>query len=42
MPSGQNQESKLKLLSDEGVLFDKNGMLVDKSRLWDDFKVDKL
>ncbi|KAF2258379.1 DNA binding methylated-DNA--cysteine S-methyltransferase [Lojkania enalia] len=36
-PSGQNQTSKLKLLADEGVQFDGNGMLVDKTRLWDDF-----
>ncbi|KAF2738418.1 DNA binding methylated-DNA--cysteine S-methyltransferase [Polyplosphaeria fusca] len=44
VPSGQNQTSKLELLSQEGVKFDKEGMLMDKSRLmtWDEFKVDKL
>lgn len=42
VPSGQNQESKLKLLAEEGVKFDKDGMLVDKSRWWDDFDVRKL
>lgn len=38
-PSGQNCEKKLKLLADEGVLFDAKGMLVDRSRWWDEFKV---
>ena len=42
MPSGQNQESKRKLLSEEGVEFDEQGMLVDRERWWDDFNVDKL
>lgn len=39
MPSGQNCEKKLKLLAEEGVLFDHQGMLADKWRWWDDFKV---
>ena len=39
MPSGQNQESKRKLLKDEGVLFDENGYLMDKKVLWDEFDV---
>lgn len=30
---------KLDLLEKEGVTFDKNGMLMDKARWWDDFKV---
>ena len=38
-PSGQNQESKLALLREEGVRFDDDGMLIDKSKLWSDFKV---
>lgn len=42
VPSGQNQVSKRKLLADEGVGFDENGMLLDKSCWWQDFKVDKL
>lgn len=42
VPSGQNQESKRKLLEDEGVLFDANGYLIDKKVLWDDFDVKKL
>ena len=37
--SGQNQESKRKLLKDEGVLFDENGYLMDKKVLWDQFDV---
>lgn len=41
-PSGQNQESKLQLLKDEGVLFDANGFLIDKSQLWDEFELSKL
>ncbi|KAH7078293.1 6-O-methylguanine DNA methyltransferase [Paraphoma chrysanthemicola] len=41
-PSGQNQESKLKLLKEEGVLFDTKGYLLEKSRWWDDFDVSKL
>lgn len=41
VPSGQNQESKRKLLEDEGVLFDANGYLIDKKVLWDEFDVDK-
>lgn len=39
VPSGQNIESKLKLLKDEGVKFDDKGMIVEKKRLWSDFKV---
>ena len=39
MPSGQNQESKRKLLEGEGVLFDADGYLVDKKVLWDAFDV---
>lgn len=42
VPSGQNQESKRKLLEDEGVLFDSNGYLIDKKVLWDDFDVQKV
>jgi methylated-DNA-[protein]-cysteine S-methyltransferase len=38
-PSGVNQQSKLKLLGEEGVRFDGKGMLVDKSMLWSDFEV---
>lgn len=41
VPSGQNQESKRKLLEDEGVLFDENGYLIDKNVLWDEFDVQK-
>lgn len=41
-PSGQNQESKLQLLKDEGVSFDANGYLMDKTLLWDEFNVEKL
>ncbi|KNG46238.1 DNA binding methylated-DNA--cysteine S-methyltransferase [Stemphylium lycopersici] len=41
-PSGQNQESKLELLKEEGVLFNKDGFLVDKNLLWDEFDVEKL
>ncbi|KAF2000665.1 DNA binding methylated-DNA--cysteine S-methyltransferase [Amniculicola lignicola CBS 123094] len=41
VPSGQNQTSKLVLLKGEGVEFDEKGMLVDKKRLWDEFKVEK-
>lgn len=36
-PSGINQEKKLALLKDEGVLFDSQGKLLDKSRMWVDF-----
>jgi methylated-DNA-[protein]-cysteine S-methyltransferase len=39
VPSGQNCEKKLKLLREEGVLFDGKGMLLDKSRWWYGFKV---
>jgi methylated-DNA-[protein]-cysteine S-methyltransferase len=42
VPSGQNQVSKRKLLSEEGVKFDADGMLIDKSCWWQDFRVDKL
>jgi len=38
-PSGQNQQSKLALLRDEGVLFDNEGKLVDKGQLWAAFEV---
>lgn len=38
-PSGQNVEKKLKLLSEEGVKFDAKGMLIDKSRWWDNFTI---
>lgn len=38
-PSGVNQTMKMDILSKEGVKFDKDGMLLDKSRLWDGFKV---
>lgn len=41
-PSGQNQESKLALLKEEGVLFDANGYLIDKTLWWDEFDVAKL
>ncbi|KAF1913642.1 6-O-methylguanine DNA methyltransferase [Ampelomyces quisqualis] len=41
-PSGQNQTSKLKLLEEEGVTFDANGYLVDKSLWWDEFNTEKL
>lgn len=42
VPSGQNQESKRKLLEEEGVSFDANGYLIDKKVLWDEFDVKKL
>jgi len=38
-PSGQNQSKKLKILTEEGVLFDQKGMLVDQKKWWADFKV---
>ena len=38
-PSGINQNKKLKILAEEGVKFDEKGMLLDKSRLWNDFDV---
>lgn len=38
-PSGINQEKKIKLLKGEGVEFDDKGMLLDKGKWWDDFKV---
>jgi len=38
-PSGINCEMKLKLLADEGVEFDKDGMLMERERFWSDFKV---
>ncbi|KAK8231450.1 6-O-methylguanine DNA methyltransferase [Phyllosticta capitalensis] len=41
-PSGQNQASKLKLLEEEGVRFDADGMLVEKERRWDGFDTGKL
>ena len=37
-PSGVNCQKKLSLLKDEGVEFDEKGVIVDKGRLWDDFK----
>ncbi|KAI9764056.1 MAG: hypothetical protein M1835_007657 [Candelina submexicana] len=36
-PSGQNCEKKLKLLLEEGVVFNGKGMLVEKGRWWDEF-----
>lgn len=39
VPSGQNCEKKLKMLAEEGVMFDDQGMLVDEARWWDDFKM---
>ena len=42
VPSGQNQLSKRELLKQEGVRFDARGVLIDKSRFWSDFKLDKL
>lgn len=41
-PSGQNQQSKLQLLKDEGVEFTAEGFLIDKSQLWDEFDTAKL
>ncbi|KAH4915389.1 hypothetical protein HBI67_077210 [Parastagonospora nodorum] len=41
-PSGQNQDSKLELLREEGVLFDEKGFLVDRALWWDGFDVEKL
>jgi methylated-DNA-[protein]-cysteine S-methyltransferase len=41
-PSGQNQNSKLELLKEEGVLFDSNGFLIDKTLWWEGFNVEKL
>lgn len=38
-PSGQNCEKKLELLAAEGVRFDAKGMLMDRTRLWDEFRV---
>lgn len=38
-PSGINCEKKLELLQSEGVKFNKDGMLMDKSQWWSDFKV---
>ena len=38
-PSGINQCKKLKLLKEEGVTFDQDGMLNDKTVVWRDFKV---
>ena len=40
--SGQNQDSKLELLKEEGVLFDASGFLVEKALLWDEFQLEKL
>ncbi|KAH8751710.1 DNA binding methylated-DNA--cysteine S-methyltransferase [Hyaloscypha finlandica] len=37
-PSGINQKEKLRLLKSEGVLFE-NGILMEKDRWWDGFKV---
>lgn len=36
-PSGENQQSKLEILSKEKVYFDDKGMLLDKKQLWADF-----
>ncbi|KAK7543156.1 6-O-methylguanine DNA methyltransferase [Phyllosticta citricarpa] len=41
-PSGQNQSSKLKLLEEEGVRFDGEGMLLDQKLRWDAFDTGKL
>ena len=38
-PSGFNQTKKLDILAKEGVWFDEKGMMLDKTRLWSDFKV---
>lgn len=38
-PSGLNQTMKLDILAKEGVKFDKDGFLLDKSRLWSNFNV---
>ncbi|RQM07745.1 hypothetical protein DH86_00003016 [Scytalidium sp. 3C] len=40
-PSGVNKTKKLDLLKSEGVLFDKKGNLIEKERLWDEFKLVK-
>jgi methylated-DNA-[protein]-cysteine S-methyltransferase len=37
-PSGVNCEKKQQLLKDEGVVFDDNGVLVDKSQWWNEFQ----
>ncbi|KAF2756419.1 DNA binding methylated-DNA--cysteine S-methyltransferase [Pseudovirgaria hyperparasitica] len=39
VPSGMNCDMKLELLEKEGVKFDKDGYLINKSCWWDDFKV---
>ena len=36
--SGVNSEKKLKLLQDEGVLFDLRGKLIDRNRIWAEFQ----
>lgn len=41
-PSGQNQNAKLELLKEEGVLFDERGFLIDKGLWWDGFDGEKL
>lgn len=38
-PSGQNQTSKLALLSKEGVEFDGEGYLVDRGKWFTEFEV---
>ncbi|KAF8467318.1 DNA binding methylated-DNA--cysteine S-methyltransferase [Kalaharituber pfeilii] len=38
-PSGVNQSKKRELLKEEGVLFDEKGLLLDRDRLWSNFKV---
>lgn len=38
-PSGVNQTTKLELLAREGVRFDAEGRLVERQRLWAEFKV---
>jgi methylated-DNA-[protein]-cysteine S-methyltransferase len=38
-PSGQNQTSKLALLSDEGVEFDENGYLINGEKWFAGFVV---
>lgn len=40
-PSGQNQTSKLALLSKEGVKFDEKGYLIDGKRWFAEFNEDR-
>lgn len=39
-PSGVNCAKKLTLLGEEGVAFDGKGMLIERARIWDGFKVE--